>query len=362
MKIGVITIHYNTNFGAVLQACATLKILRELGHEPQLINYINPYGAKEFKLWQGGVVTGIRTLFYLKQKILRIKRFSKFIKDNYSLTERFDSCNALQSHKFDFDVYMTGSDQTFNLALVGNKEIRKVYFLPWIENKKKISYASSLGEHIASITMEDKAWMKQALSQYSNLAVREKSSADFIESLGLKRPDVVLDPTLLVPREDWEALEKPIPYETGKYILFYSVVTAPWVIKEVQNIAKKLNLKVVAPHLKNRFELNTGFIRASDCGPGEFLSLVKNAAFVCTSSFHGSVFAIIYNKPFVSFLLSEGNRLSHLLDCLGLTMCAKRKGDIISMQDLTSLDFPSANKRLLQERQRSISILQSYLQ
>lgn len=356
-KIGIITLHNNCNFGAVLQTYATQKKLCELGHDAKIINYVNPYGKDEAKLFSKSLKNNLRTLSMLRGKALRIKKFKGFMSERYRLSGKaICDYNDLNENMFDYDIYLTGSDQTFNLFLKGDIEVRKQYFLPFVKKSKKISYASSMGEKIQNVTDDGRSFMKDALSSYDKVLVREEKTADFIENeLNLPRPTVVLDPTLLIKPEKWDELSKPIKYEKDSYILFYSVLSAPWVIKYVEETAKKLGLKVIAPHLKNRFEMSSDIIHYIDCGPEEFISLIKNASAVLTTSFHATAFSIIYNKPFYSLVMGEGNRIKTLLSSTGLEERAVFENDQKPFD--INISFDKANEKLEQLVEKSTNAL-----
>lgn len=361
-KIGILTVHYNLNYGAVLQAYATYMKLKDLGFRACIINYINPMGKNELKVFPGGsAVNNMRAAMFVKKRLERISRFKEFMNNNYELTNAVYDYRDLNENMFDFDVYLTGSDQTFNLCLAGDVEMRKIYFLPWVTNAKKISYASSMGEMICDLSKNDALWIKNALSSYAHLSVRENAAADFIENMGIKRPEVVVDPTLLMTKEEWDDIALPSNYTNEEYILFYSVLSEPWVVKQVKRISKEMGLKVVAPHFQNRYELSSGFIRAEECGPLEFLGLIKNAKFICTTSFHGTIFSLLYNKPFVSFVLQAGNRISGLLNMVGQGYRMIRENDDVNIKTLINIDFEATNRILATERERSTEILKKFI-
>lgn len=331
-RIGILTMHYNSNYGAVLQAYALQNKVCTLGYDAELIHYVNPQGKSALQLLGGSLTDNLRALLRWRKRSSRIHAFKNFMDTYYHLSgEAIYDAGKLNENELDYDAYITGSDQTFNLKLGGDVEFRKNYFLPFVRDGRKLSYAASMGEKIKTLTAEEAEWMKAALVKYDALSVREAAAADFIESLGIKRPQIMLDPTMLLKSKDWDAVCCPTRYTPGSYILFYSVLSDAWVIEKVQEIAKKLGLPVIAPHYQNRFEMRASFVRADDIGPGEFISLIKNAAFVCTTSFHATVFSILYNKPFASFVLGEGNRLNHLLDLTNLKNRAVRQENSIDV-------------------------------
>ncbi len=362
MKIGIITLHYNLNYGAVLQAYATRKKLSQLGATCEIINYQNSAAKKSMRLFSGGLLNFARTMLRLKKRKARIKAFKQFVYTELHVSSKVTlSGNDLTDAKLGYDLYITGSDQTFNLTLSKDRRYREAYFLPQILTKKA-SYGASMGENI-NYSEEDKIWIRKQLQTYKKLSVREEVAADYICSLGLERPKVVMDPTLLLDGKEWETLATATRYAPNSYILFYSVLSSDWIVRDVEALSRKMNLKVVAPHMQNRYELGKNFIRAEECGPKEFLSLIKNAAFVCTSSFHGTVFSVLFQKEFLSFSMNEKGRISNLLKKLNLEDRIITKACTIEtvMQPKPPILWQEPLERLHQERESSVEFLKSIL-
>ena len=360
MRIGIITEHYNLNYGAVLQAYALQETLVKLGHEVEIINYVYPLSQKYVKLFGGSIVEKIRTLLFLGKRVKRKNAFMRFIQRELHISgEMLEDSGRINAEELPYDLYITGSDQTFNLHLAGGGKHRETFFLPLIKNNK-ISYASSMGDKFSDYSDEEKSWLYDQLKHYKFLSVREEAAAEFLASLGMARPHVDVDPTLLFDGDAWSDFSRKTKYAPGSYILFYSVLSAPWVVKNVERIAKKTRLPIIAPHLQNRFELKSRFIRAEECGPREFVGLIKNAAMVCTSSFHGTVFSIQFKKKFLSFSMSEHGRIANILKKLQLEKClVSEDDDVISrIGELDSVDFTNADAILQAERKRSVEYLQ----
>lgn len=361
MRIGIITVHYNLNYGAALQTYALQNALMKLGYEVDIINYVNPLAKKSVKIFGGGVVEKARALLFLGKRIKRKKAFMQFIRHDLNLSgEMLEDSEQINAERLPYDLYITGSDQTFNLHLAGGGKYRGTYFLPLIKNNK-ISYAASMGDTISNYCDEEKRWLIEHLRQYKVLSVREEAAADFIAGLGLERPHVDVDPTLLLDCDAWSSFATETKYTPGSYILFYSVLSAPWIVRNVERIAKQTGLPVIAPHLQNRFEVRSGFIRAEECGPREFVSLVKNAAMVCTSSFHGTVFSIQFKKKFLAFSVTEHGRIANILKKLLLEKrLVTEKDDVISrVEKLDELDFAQTDTILQEERKKSMEYILS---
>ena len=366
-KAGLITIHNAYNYGAVLQSTALLSVVESLGISCELIDYICEFEEREKKLFVKdfslyGIMRNIRSMLSYSKYKKRSNAFEGFMKENYCLSSiSYKDYDDFLQGDFNYDYCITGSDQTFCLHLRGDDvSMMKPYFLEYVQKGKKVSYASSFGEKIKLNTADDEKWIKDKLKGYHCLSVREKRSADYTESLIGERPSVVLDPTLLLNEKEWSKFEKPIKIK-GDYILFYSVLSDKSVVKAVHQFAKKIGLKVVVPHLKNHYEIFEKFVRVDYVGPGEFLSLIKNAKYIVTTSFHGTVFALNYKKPFSSMLLGEGNRISSILHILQLQNRLAKNADDLFAQYSTVINYQNPHELLEEERKQSIDFLKNAL-
>ena len=325
-KAGVLTIHRAQNYGAALQAFATNKILEDIGLDVKFIDYSVSFTIKDNKfvlapVSASNIKHNIKSLSQPIKFFKKKKRYEEFLGKYFNMTEKTYSYKNYQDiANEDVDFLITGSDQTFALNLIGDPTEREVYFLPFKSTARKISYASSMGEKTQLLTEQQKDFMKTHLDDFDVLSVREGIAADITEGMIGKRPKKLFDPTLAISRDDWDCISKPCPVN-GKYILFYSVLSDTWVVEYVKQVSKKTGLPVIALHNRNRFEANSGFHYMNECGPCEFITMIKNAEFVLTSSFHGTAFSIIYEKPFISFKLGEGNRIGDLLEAAGLEQC-----------------------------------------
>lgn len=347
-KVGLLTIHKAYNYGAVLQTYATMKTLNGLGFSAEIIDFTtsNNRNENKFLLFPNSIRNIKHNIRNIKNPIKfykKTRRYESFFKNNYSTTvNKYSYANYKEIPNEDFDYIITGSDQTFALNLGGNSKEREVFFLPFETKSKKISYSSSMGEKTKALNDESKGFMKKSLLDYKNISVRERNSADFIESLIGERPKVTFDPTLAVAREEWDKIAKPVDIK-GEYIFFYTVLSEPWVIDYVKAISQKYGLPIVALHSQNLFELGCNFIRKDDCGPGEFLTLLKNAEYVVTTSFHGTAFSMIYEKRFLSLVLGEGNRIKSLFEQFG------SDENLVTEDDLQIKDFPVPDSEKITE-------------
>lgn len=361
MKIGLMTIHHAYNFGAMLQSYATLRVLEDLGHDVEFIDYDNKTFAEERRIFLpcnsvGNLFRNIRSILQFKQLRKRIVLYENFY-EKFKVS-KFNYNHININDVRGYDVIITGSDQTFSLYLTENPIDIRPFFLENIKCSKKISYASSMGEKFHKLTSEDDVWMKKCFADFDHLSVRERGSADYIEKLTGMRPEVVLDPTLLRSAEQWSLDATDTDEVKGDYIAFYTVLSEPWVINYVERFALKTGLKVIAMHQRTRFELKTKFNYVNSLGPSEFLSVIKNAKYVITTSFHATAFSIIFQKQFVSLKIGKGNRLSSLLNLLSLEKHLVSEDyyeDFAILKD--QIDFSNSMELLNKERDVSLNYL-----
>ncbi|BAP55951.1 polysaccharide pyruvyl transferase [Thioploca ingrica] len=369
MKIALITMHYQSNYGAVLQGFATKQILSQYG-EVETINYFNPHlqyklDLIRFKPSIHGIKIMIHDILRLKDRNKVIKKFKKFIESNLNsskLVTRQDIQTGAINY---FDVYVCGSDQIWNPGAVSkNGELDPVYFLDFVNNKKakKISYASSMGGHYR-LTNSEKEQIKDLLKDFTTISVRESDAQEMLSQLLKREVFHVLDPTLLLSKEKWlEALKINKNYRTQKedYILVYRISKDPLLKKAVEFVVNRFgnNKKVVI--IDQAFKpFITADFHIRDAGPIEFIELFANASLVITNSFHGICFSINFKKPFVPVNPAwGGNRIESLLNLFGL-----RDRFINDEEDIYKLsvdfNYEFFENKLKNERAKSIKLLSS---
>lgn len=366
-NIGVMTWFSYHNYGSALQVTALNKKIRELGYNPEVINYI-PHGKVR------SLSSDIYSEYVKKIKIklknkgkreykgeLREEKFNKFLNDNLILTDMCRTSSELFELNDKFDAFVCGSDQIWAPTCFNPK-----YFLDFVlDNRKKISYAPSIGlTKIEDIYVKNR--MKENISSFDNLSIREEQGKKLIKDICGKEAKVVLDPTLLLKKEDWKQLESNI-YKEEKYILCYFLGNNKNSWESVNKIAKKSGLKVkVIPVFEDDFKREYDVI--NDVGPSEFLELIKKASLVCTDSFHGTVFSIIYEKSFYTyerFSKKDGNsqnsRIYNILNITELTSRLKTEKNLYDDFEL-ECDFDKAKLNLEIKREESLEFLRNSLQ
>lgn len=347
-SISIITFHAAHNYGSCLQAYALQTFLKNLDYNVSIIDFRTDNQIEMYKplTKRKGAKYFIKNLFFIlhyKSRKLRYDKFEKYIKDNYILTDRYTSLEELMSCPPEADCYISGSDQIWNTAPY---DANMAYFLPFVKYGKKIAYAPSFGQ-IGKITNENE--IKDYLSKYDNISVREQNGRDIVKRLINIDAPILIDPTLLLSRDEWLYMVKDriINYP---YIFFYTLFADKDMISTVKQISKILNLPVIVSNISNQHDALAGFKKRIASGPEDFLNYIYNAEFVCTSSFHGTVFSILFNKQFISLNGNEDKRISTLLKKFNLSdRSINTHGKFSNYDILRKCDFSNIEKIRLQE-------------
>lgn len=335
MKVGIITIHNSPNYGASLQSYALYRYIANQGVDCEIIDLYRPDLAgyifserfdKVENLSRKKKLKGFlkKLVLYLlgmrsKGKVLagenELKRRFEEFNGQIALSQPYRSIDQLYAHPPLYDLYVTGSDQVWNPT---QPYAIEPYFLTFAPNKRKISYASSIG--IAELTTDEKAKFKQWLSGYENISVREYEAKILLESFVGRKIEQVPDPTFLLPTDEWrkEMAERQIE---GNYILCFTLYFKLSFIRYAIRLAKQSGKKLV---IISQTQPNpiADYLAVKDAGPREWLSYIAYADMVLTDSFHCTVFSIILRaKNFYSYISPidrRGGRLVGLLETYGL--------------------------------------------
>lgn len=358
MKIGIITFHRPCNYGAALQATALYQTIKNSNKDCEIIDYENEALKNTYTLEK---VTNLKSLvkailFNRKNKI-KYNKFRNFIDKNCGLSKKQYNKNNIIEANTEYDKFITGSDQVWNLSLTRGDYNYLLEFVK--DDNKKFSYASSFGH--AEIPNEYKEKCKDLFERYSKITVREKKGKEIVEQLTNKTAKVVLDPTLLLNKKQWEKLEEEYKHKLPKkYILAYFVSPTKQSYEFVKKLSKKLNMKIVLINYGNKIKF--GMKNITKAGPEEFLWLIRNANYVVTNSFHGIAFSINYNKEFIYQLSDKaqnGNsRIENLIDICNLSNRNDKKVDI---NNIETINWAEVNKKIEEERKKSIESLMEML-
>jgi hypothetical protein len=322
MKISLITTHNANNYGAILQTFATQEVLKQYG-TVTIINYENKHLSISLNLVRflptvHGLLGVAKDIFRLLPRYRVLKRFQDFF-DEYFILSSLVKKDHIESLSESYDVYVAGSDQIWNPACVSKlRKIDSVYFLGFVPNEKiKISYASSMGGY--KYSESEAVAVKELLSGFDSISVREKDTKNYLENILGRRVEHVLDPTLLLSKEQWlNSLGIQRESEPERYILFYCVPKLQGIREIAKYYREKLGIKLIAldQGLSSGVKVDK---HIRDAGPREFIALFENAEFIITDSFHGTCFSINFGKPFVVY--TEGmhsNRIKSILEITGL--------------------------------------------
>lgn len=339
-KIAIITEYYNSsNYGGNLQAYALTRFLNANGYDTKQLQYMRPSRSFKDDLRETEGTVNKLSLFTRKviQKTIKRSEFNR-VKNRRGLVvdfgkamtphtdEVYSDSNLIDFYKEhgaytvdlqnNFDVFITGSDQVWRTT---NK---KAYFLTFVpEGKKKISYAASISKE--SLSEGDKEFFSMALKDFDAVSVREKSDVGLLNGLYKKDIEWVIDPTLLIDRDEWDVICSTRLCKE-KYLFCYFLGNEQEPRKLARKYAKKHGLKLLMmPYLTGEYPLSD-FIKRKDeerlfeAGVQDFLSLIKYAEAVFTDSFHAAVFSGIFRTQYFVFEraigVSMNSRIKSLME------------------------------------------------
>lgn len=279
--------------------------------------------------------------------------FSRFKKEYMLLTKELYRTSAQMKTQIPwFDAVIVGSDQVWNTEITGG--VDPIYML---ENfhapTKKISYAASLGsEHLPLELRRD---YSRLLADFSAISVREESGCAALMECGINKVKVVLDPTLLLKKEDWIKVENRRMVPQEPYLLVYMVYGENRELIDLVNmLSEKTRLKIVT--FQGRKNFKNECKHCPTAGPADFIALFDSASLVVTNSFHGTAFSITLEKEFYVCLNSQRNdRMVSLLNKVGLSRRIW-KGAYQEL-DIDTIDYIGVGKALSQEREQSLNYL-----
>lgn len=354
MKIGIITFHNASNYGAALQAYALQRAInRYTEHECEIIDYINPVICSRISSEKIKRINSIESLakmiiaypYYTNKN----KVFERFMRENANLSKRFYTAETIKKANEEYDIFITGSDQVLNLNLTDNDYN---YYLAFASStKKKCGYAVSQGNYDISKSPEAIHYLKQ----FKLLSFREHSAMTALDEAYMMNTAHVMDPTFLLTKSDWLPLTEYIKVPE-KFILLYLVSPKPHDFMYVRQLAKQTRLPIY--YINYNYAMHLGIHNLRCVTPGQFLFLIKNASYVVTNSFHGTALSINFNKKFTSEISREKKnanaRINELLYSLNLESRLKQN-KISDIED--DIDYETVNKKLVELREYSIGFL-----
>lgn len=377
--VAILTKYYkNYNYGGMLQGYALHRVVTELGYSCDIISYDvnenkNPvYQNVAQQCKQYGMFSAIKKIFekviakfnFTIKDVLVSRQvlFDKFMEMNAAGTEVFTDENlATLNNKY--KMFISGSDQVWN-----PNAVRKLYLQGFVrDDRKKIAYAASIGRDKFSKYEAD--ILIPYIQRFDYLGIREKTGKELLEEYIDRNMDTVLDPTLLLNRDDWSIVTTERLVKEP-YALVYFFSDSFKVRKQLEIFCEQRGLKLVLiPYAKQEFNLGDHkgkCIRLYNVGPSEFVSAIKYADYVFTDSFHGAVFSIIHGKQFYVFErnkkghVSMNSRLYDLLDTFHL----KNRLLVMdsSIKAIGDIDYKQVDSILAKEKEKSTNFLKEALE
>lgn len=354
MKIGILTFHRAINFGAVLQAFALQQVLRGLGHDVCVVDYRQPRVERtdrrpfreddRYKLLVRG---HLRSWWYFEKNKVRVlerrQRFDRFLEKYLNITAPCGNQNIP-----DFDLYVIGSDQVWNSAICDGLD--PVFWGDFVhpEQSKIVSYAASTS--VKDLQKQQHDELQRLFGNFSMISVREKETCDYLNQQFVlaNKAQTVLDPTLLADRTIWDVFDDN-NYQEEQYVLYFGARGCS---------AYPTVLRDKAESLSKQYGCVLKTIDFNADSPVDFVNKFRYAKAVVTSSFHGTAFSLIFNRPLYAVMYGDEQdaRYVNVLKSIGA------EDTLVSLnQDVSprEIDYSKINAFLETIRKKSISYLQS---
>ena len=368
MTLALITLHRIVNYGSVLQTYATQRILETLGTQVKVIDYYDErmtmHGMlkrlkNKKKALQNPLFLLIAELIMFPSYVTRFRIFKKFLREQIHLTEKtYHSFEELQSYIPEADIYCTGSDQVWNSGW--NEKIDKALFLEFVaKGKPCFAYAASFGKQ----KLDD--WeipeTQNLLKKYLALSCRESAGVKILKNLGFES-QYVLDPTLLLNGENWKELASK-KFENKKYVFVYNLNRNKKIDETAKFLSKRFRIPIyTVSYCYHEIPLRQGKVFVNP--PVEdFLSLLANASYVITDSFHATAFSINFGREFFVFYPGLfSSRLSSVLELVGAKDRALSEPKDIEKFLNRTLDYSGIHNALQKARNESMDFLKMALE
>ena len=359
MKIAKLTWLHNGNYGSVLQALALQQFLNNKGYNIVDLDY---YPSSKDKLVNWILCGNSPKLFIEKFKIFltyrgidkkyksefrnRLKKFDNFKNKYMKLEQACTNSKQLFNISKKYDVFICGSDQIWSPFLLN--PVFYFNFLP--DSKIKIAYAPSFG--VTNISSRKQELITSYLKKFNYISVRENQGKDLVKKLTGMDVPVLIDPTLLLSRNEWSKFANNNLKKKNKYIFCYMLTQNKTYLNKIEEFSKKKNLDVIIiPTEKGPF--NTGFKELVDVGPAEWLSLIKDSSYVFTDSFHGCIFSLIFHKKFILFKRfsdkkknSENSRIYTLAKTFNFDSMIIDSSNLNDIYNLKNLDYEKIDLKI----------------
>lgn len=382
-KVAIVSCYFQHNYGSMLQAYATQMALDRLGYENETIDisgfrgeikkakikyFVKASLTSDILLSKIGMAKNVAIKKFLKNEYvsqvkIRDRKFDDFCKKYFRLSQIYESKAELAAKCAEkYSAVIVGSDQLWLPANIA-ADYYTLNFVP--ESVNTIAYATSFGQSTLPKDSAKKA--KIFLNRIKHISIREESGQKLIKDLTGRDVPVVCDPTLLFTGDDWMSIQQEEPIIKTPYIFCYFLGNNPPHREFAKRLREITGYKIVAlTHLDEyvKCDINYADETPYDIDPSDFLNLIRNASYVCTDSFHCSVFSILYKRKFFAFRRytrntkqSTNSRLDTLFNLTGISGRIMKGDENIRECLNMEIDYDEAYKRLDKLREDSYDFL-----
>lgn len=355
----IVTLHRVKNYGSVLQTYASMRTLEKMDIDAKVLDYV-PERLEDETARKLLTSTSVNASGKIKQLIHKAvvapsykrqkKTFDSFLEKYVRLTRRY-SREEIESAPPKADLWCTGSDQVFNTEINGG--IDGPYYLDFVPDEdRKIAFSASFG--MADVSEEAKEETARLLKRYDALSFREQTGVDICKGLGIDGAVNVLDPALCLKKSEWELLMQDIPKAKEKYILVYELNGESDIGHAAKALSEKTGLKV--KRVSYYWHHFAKYGKLVFCpGVEQFLSLVRDAQYIVTDSFHATALSILFERQFYSVLPPKFNsRVTDILKLFALENRIVRDGQFAEKE----IDYSAVTAKLDEEREKTLAFLE----
>jgi hypothetical protein len=384
-KIGCVIAYTenHNNYGTALVGYALIKKIQQLGYECEVIEYNKKLSlVQKFNFvvnaLRAGEIKRLYNRFTTNKVIQKYPNYAKGIlertkavnaykeKKLIPLFKRYQGYDSLNKGSKNYNTIIVGSDQVWSPMSLPNKFFNLLFV---DDSVTKIAYASSFG--VSEIPKFQRNATGEYLNRFSKIGVRELQGKLIVENLSNKKAQVVADPTMLLSRKEWEIeISDAKPNETEPYIFCYFLGNNQDSRRAVMELKRKTGFKIITIRHMDEYVLEDelfGDEAPYSVGPNDYVKYISNATYVCTDSFHCSVFSIIFHRQFMTFYrfknsskTSRNSRIDSLYEVLGINRERIFKDDICNVID-NKIDYESVDVKLEEFRNDSLNFLKTSL-
>ncbi|MDK2937283.1 MAG: hypothetical protein PWP62_2291 [Eubacteriaceae bacterium] len=350
-KVHILTFHNALNYGGILQCYALYTTINKYNF-CDVIDYRSKAIEDRYKVLRLGRTPKqfIKSLILANRTKAKRTKFNGFIHKNILTTKRFDFLSELENYGWSSeDIFCVGSDQVWNWEITKDDLAFMCSFVP--KYLKKFSYAASVGREIDH---EHGDVFKSYLNDFSGISVRESSACEALREFEINCVQSI-DPVFLLEKDEWFKVTTSVKNENQPYVLLYLLQKSNKLATTASQYAKDKNLRLVIISTGIKREYNAEYIEK--CGPDEFVRYFLKADAVFTNSFHGTSFAILFNRIFYfAYLDDKTNTNSRLKDVIDLFQLQTQ--NITSQATLNEvIDYEKVNGEIRVKREEAIKYL-----